>query len=319
MSTPLTVLGGYLGAGKTALLNRLLKRSDLPPVGVLVNDFGAINIDAELITNRNEEVVSLANGCICCNLEDGLLMAALRLVRREPPPEQILIETSGVADPVQVAHTFEDPELQPYAPLDGVVTVVDAELGPDLAGDMMQLARRQVAAADVVVLNKTDLVEDAQRERARGWVQALAPGARLLEVSHGRAPLELILGIGGVAGLPAKGETGAGEGHSAPPFDTCTFVHEGPLSMSRLHDTLRDMPKTIFRAKGVVNLIEKPDYPVILQFTGSRATMTVGDGWSGGEPRTRIVFIGTPGGVDESWLSTQLTGSATKQRTPDAE
>lgn len=305
---PVTILTGFLGAGKTSLLNHILTGGHGKRIAVLVNDFGAVNIDAELITNKDEEVVSLANGCICCSLSDGLLMAAVRLVRRDPPPEHILIETSGIADPFQVAQTFADPELQPYAPLGGVVTVVDAELGPALTDEMLSLARYQVVAADVVLLNKMDLVDEIGRQRAHEWVQELAPRARILEVTHGRAPLELILGIGGVSELPDRDAAAPHHHHTEPPFDTYTYVSDEPLSMHRLHDTLRNMPKTIFRAKGIMNLSEKPGHPLILQSTASRATLTVGEAWGEREPVTQIVFIGSQGGVDSRWLEEQLAG-----------
>lgn len=306
---PVTIVTGFLGAGKTSLMNHILTAEHGRRVAVLVNDFGAVNIDAKLITNKDEEVVSLANGCICCSLSEGLLLAVLRLVRRDPPPECILIETSGVSDPIQVAHTFSDPELQPYAPLDGVVTVVDTELGPTLNGEMLNLAIHQVVAADVVILNKIDLVDEAGKQRARDWVAELAPRARILEVTHGRAPVDLILGIGGVSELSGLDETASHHhDHTEPPFDSYTYVSSKPLGLRNLHSMLRDMPKTIFRAKGIIYLSEKPDYPVILQSTGSRATLTVGTSWGEREPVTQIVFIGSQGGVDSHWLEEQLAG-----------
>ncbi len=303
---PVTIVCGFLGAGKTSFLNHVLTADHGRRIAVLVNDFGAINIDAELITNEGEEVVSLANGCICCSLEAGVLLSALRLVRRDPPPEYILVEASGVADPVQIAQQFEDPEVRPYTPLDGIVTLVDCELAPDLEGEMQALAQRQVAAADVVVLNKTDLVDDAQRQRAHDWVEALAPHARVVEATQGRVPIELVLGIGGGEGFSIVDRPVPGHGHSEPPFDTFTFVSETPVSMRRLHDAMRDMPRSVFRAKGIIDLLEKPGHPVVLQSTGKRATLTIGNDWGDREPSTRIVFIGARGGVDGDWLESRI-------------
>ena len=304
---PVTIVTGFLGAGKTSLLNHILAGGHGRRLAVLVNDFGAVNIDAALIANRDGEVVSLENGCICCSLSDGLLASAVRLVRLEEPPEHIIIETSGVSDPLEVARTFTDPDLQPYAPLDGIVTVVDAELAPGLEGEMRALARRQVVAADVAILNKTDLVDDAGRERARQWVRDLAPDARTLDVTHGRAPLELILGIGGTGNLPhhERDQYHVHE-HREPPFDTYTYQSAEPLGMQRLHAVLSQLPKTIFRAKGILNLQEKPGYRCILQSTGRRATLTVGEAWGENPPATQIVFIGSLGGVDGTWLRARL-------------
>jgi len=189
-----------------------------------------------------------------------------------------------------------------------VVTVVDAELGPTLNGEMLNLARHQVAAADVVILNKIDLVDEAGKQRARDWVQGLAPRARILEVTHGCVPVDLILGIGGVSELSGLDEVASHHDHTEPPFDSYTYISSKPLDLRNLHSILRDMPKTIFRAKGIINLSEKPDYPVILQSTGSRATLIVGTAWGEREPVTQIVFIGSQGGVDGQWLEERLAG-----------
>lgn len=306
---PVTIVTGFLGAGKTSLLNHILTGGHGRRIAVLVNDFGRINIDAALIANRDDEVVSLENGCICCSLSDGLLAAVARLIRREQPPEHILIETSGVSDPVEVASTFSDPELQPYAPLEGIVTVVDAELAPALDDASLSLARCQVAAADIAILNKIDLVDDDGRQRAREWVRESSPHVRVLEVSQGRVPIELLFDLGGAVQFRnAEGHSGHHDHQDKPPFDTYTFESDEPLPVQRLHDVLSRLPRTIFRAKGLLNLVEKPDHPVVLQSTGRRATLTVGRPWGERLPRTQIVFIGSRGGVDGAWLMESLNG-----------
>jgi len=307
-----TILTGFLGAGKTSVLNHILGGGHGRRIAVLVNDFGAVNIDAALIENRDGEVVSLENGCICCSLADGLLASVVRLVRHEHPPEHILIETSGVSDPAEVARTFGDPDLQPYAPLEGIVTVIDAEQAPILDGEMRPVAARQVQVVDIAILNKLDLVDEDGRQRARDWVRAHSPRARLIEAEHGRVPLALLLDIGGAVELLEDGRTAGldrGPRHDAPPFDTHTFESAEPLSIRRLHAMLSRMPRTVFRAKGVLNLVEKPDHPCVLQSTGRRATVTVGRPWGTRAPRTQIVFIGTRGGVDGAWIDDQLTGA----------
>lgn len=316
---PVTIIGGFLGAGKTSLLNHILTGDHGRRIAVLVNDFGAINIDAALVAGRNGEVVSLENGCICCSLADGLLVSAMRLIRRPDPPEHIVIETSGVSDPIAVARTFEDPDLQPYAPLDGIVTVVDAEQAPHLVGDVAALARRQVQAADVVLLNKVDLVDDVGRAAAQAWVRRQSSGVRILETLEGRAPLPLILGLGGAAAVPhdavpevhvhASGEHHHHHHDHALQFDSASFESDEPLPIRRLHALLGSLPPTVFRAKGIVNLVEKPDHRCILQATGRRATLTVGAAWGEDAPTTRLVFIGSKGGVDAASIRRDLAGS----------
>ncbi len=158
---PVTIISGFLGAGKTTLLNRILTGDHGLRIAALVNDFGSINIDAELIEQRDGDVVSLANGCICCSLSDGLLTSVVRLLRRPVPPQYIVIETSGVSDPLAVAHTFADPDLQPYALLDGIVTLADAELALTLDGEMAELARQQIRAADATIITRYSLTPGA--------------------------------------------------------------------------------------------------------------------------------------------------------------
>jgi G3E family GTPase len=260
-----------------------------------------------LIDNRDGEVVSLANGCICCSLSEGLLMSVVRLVRSEDPPEHILVETSGISDPIEVARTFGDPELQPYAPLEGVVTVVDAELAPTLDAEMLRLAHHQARAANVVVLNKVDLVDATGLQEARAWVTDRAPHVRVVEVSHGRVPLELLFDIGGVVESCGAQKPRGSAGGEHPPFDTYTYESKEPVSVHRLHSLLSRLPKAVFRAKGIVNLIEKPDHPCVLQSTARRADLTVGQPWGERSPVTQIVFIGARKELDGEWISDALS------------
>ena len=307
---PVTLVTGFLGAGKTSLLNHILTSGHGKRIAVLVNDFGSVNIDAELIDNRDGEVVSLANGCICCSLGESLLVSVMQLVRAEQPPEHIVIEASGISDPFEIAHTFADPELQPYAPLEGVVAVVDAELAPGLEDEMARLAQRQVLAADIVVLNKTDLVDDSGRGQARAWVAEHSPLARVVETQHGIVALKFLFDIGGALQLASGDHDATREPPGHAVFDTYCYQDSEAIPLERLHALLGRLPKSIFRAKGLVHLAEKPDHPCVLQATGTRATLTVGQPWNGRAPESSIVFIGLQGGVDGDWLSAQLRNTA---------
>jgi G3E family GTPase len=201
-SAPVSIITGFLGAGKTTLLNRVLGQAEGLRVAVLVNDFGAINVDAALIGERDGETISFTNGCICCRLNDDLLLTVTRLLQRADPPQHILIETSGVSDPAALAATFNDRELQNVAPLESVITVVDAEHVLHLDEEMSRHARLQVAGADMVVLNKTDLVDADEVQAVRAWIDEVSEGARVLESVQGIVPLEFLLGIG--RGIPER-------------------------------------------------------------------------------------------------------------------
>jgi len=194
---PVTIIGGFLGAGKTTLLNHILNENHGVRAGVLVNDFGAINIDAKLVVGVDGDTVSLANGCVCCTIRDDLIPACLALVQRDNPPELLIVETSGVSEPLQVANTFTLPEIERVVALDNILTVVDAEQFPGLMrGEMVPLARMQVRDADMVVLNKVDLVDNKELAAAREMVHDVAPRLRILQAAHGRVPLNLIMGSG---------------------------------------------------------------------------------------------------------------------------
>ncbi|MBK7219539.1 MAG: GTP-binding protein, partial [Candidatus Promineofilum sp.] len=163
-AVPLTILTGFLGAGKTTLLNRLLSGDHGLRVAVLVNDFGSINIDAELVVGVTGDVISLANGCICCSLRDDLVEAVIQTIARPERPEYILLEASGVADPAGITLAFHTPRLRDRIRLDSVTCVMDAEqiFAYPNNPELMDLQLRQIAFADMVILNKVDLVGPEQ-------------------------------------------------------------------------------------------------------------------------------------------------------------
>ncbi|NJL94138.1 MAG: GTP-binding protein [Anaerolineae bacterium] len=194
---PVTILGGFLGAGKTTLLNHILRAEHGLRVAVLVNDFGALNIDTQLVVGVEENMVNLSNGCICCTIRDDLKQSVLDLLARPTQPEYILIETSGVSEPLEVARTFLAPELVQQVRVDSLLTLIDAEQLSSLKGENAVLATDQIAVADILILNKVDLVTPEQLATVkREWIEAIAPRARVLETTFARVPLELVLGVG---------------------------------------------------------------------------------------------------------------------------
>ena len=188
---PILLVTGFLGAGKTTVVNHLLAHAQGRRIAAVVNDFGAINIDAELIAGASDGVVSLANGCICCTLEGDLLRTLANLLRRDPQPEFIVIETSGVADPADIVRNLMDPVIWQEAPLETVVCVVDATM-PAAKLDDDALLRSQLRAADIVAFSKVDLADAADRARLRDAVQALRPAAVMVDAPHGEVPAALL-------------------------------------------------------------------------------------------------------------------------------
>lgn len=193
---PVTVLTGWLGSGKTTLLNRILAGDHGRRIAVIVNEYGEVGIDGALVVGADEEVVELANGCLCCSFRGDLMDSLRSLLARSEPPDAVLVETTGLADPVPVAQTLAvAPDLRERVVLDAVVTVVDARhVEPHLSSGPEAAA--QIAFADVIVLNKLDLVDAARADALERRLSALNPGARILRAVQGQVPLEALLDVG---------------------------------------------------------------------------------------------------------------------------
>jgi G3E family GTPase len=301
---PVTIIGGFLGAGKTTLLNHILSGKHGVRAGVLVNDFGAINIDARLVVGVEGETVNLSNGCICCNIRDDLMGACLELLRRPDPPEHLLIETSGVSDPFPVLETFLQPELGTLFSLSSTLVVVDAEHLPELRGEMADLARVQIRAADLVVVNKVDLVSSEALAKVKQLVHKIAPGSRIIEVSQGRVPLEMVFEPNDrPSRAPRGGDLQYDADHSHEhPFLTWNWTSDYPLSMPKLRSVLETLPESVYRVKGIVYLEELPMYRIVLQMVGKRYNLRDSDSWEPERPRSEIVMIGGRDGIDPEEL-----------------
>lgn len=306
---PVTIIGGFLGAGKTTLLNDILTGDHGIRAGVLVNDFGAINIDSKLVVGVDEnETISLANGCICCDIREDLVSACLVMLQRPEPPEILLIETSGVSDPFQVANSFINPDFNGAFLLNAILTVIDAEQLPYLKGEMALLAKKQIEVADFLILNKVDLVSNENLNIVKGIARKIAPKSRILETTYGRIPLELILsdGIKNPADL-SHGFSLASQNHARDhAFSTWHWTSDQKLSLPKLKSVLDALPDTIYRAKGFVYIEEMPVFRVLMQMVGGRYDIGETDRWGGDKPKSEIVLIGTKNGFDPEILQNEF-------------
>ena len=320
---PLTVLTGFLGAGKTTLLNRILRGDHGLRIAVLVNDFGSINIDADLVVGVESEgnIISLANGCVCCNVRDDLVTAVTQVMTRPEQPEYILLEASGVAEPSGIALTFMDEAMRDRIRLDSIMCVVDAEQ-IFAAREMMELKLRQVAFADMLILNKVDLVTPEEIDQIKEWLDDRFHRYRLVETSRGDVPLEILLSVGrfdpsrldwaSSADQPDHPHSCDGpdcEHHAhrhrsdhSQLFSTWSYETDQPLSLEALRETASKLPASVYRCKGVIHAAEQPERRVILQAVGKRVDITVEHEWNGREPRSRIIVIGAVDGIDEAGL-----------------
>ena len=191
---PVTVLTGYLGAGKTTLLNRILTEPHGKKFAVIVNEFGEIGIDNDLIVNADEEIFEMNNGCICCTVRGDLIRIIEGLMKRRGKFDAIIVETTGLADPAPVAQTFfVDMDVQAAARLDAVVTVADAKWLAARLKDAPE-AKNQIAFADVIIINKMDLVSEAELREVEARIRAINPYAKLHKTSRCNVPLEAVLG-----------------------------------------------------------------------------------------------------------------------------
>lgn len=295
---------GFLGSGKTTVVNHLLAHAEGRRIAAVVNDFGAINIDAELITGATDGVVSLSNGCICCSLESDLLRTLAVLLRRDPRPDIIVIETSGVADPTDVVRNLMDPVIWREAPLETVLCVVDAMTPAAMLDDA--LLRSQIRASDVMALSKVDLADAANQARVRDAVRAMRPAAVLVDAPYGEIPLALIF-PSDVDRAPALREPGRPR-PAADRFETLSWTSEQPVSLSRLRQAIGRLAPKLARAKGLFDTVEQPGRLMVFQFASGRATLVLGGTRTAGMPRTRIVFVAEIGRLSSAEIDRIMEG-----------
>lgn len=287
---PLFLLSGFLGAGKTTLLNRLLSGNHGQRIAVLVNDFGAIDIDRRLIAAADGESLQLSNGCICCSIGSSLMEALLKLLARPEPPERLIIEASGVADPARIGAIGMAGDA---FRLEAIVTVVDAETVEARLADPQigATVRRQIEAADLLILNKTDLVGAEALPRLREALSALSP-APVVPAVDAAVPDALLLDP--PAGVPRVLTATGGQDHAAV-VATVTLMPDVPMSRDRLSTLAEAIAASAWRAKGFVAI--QGEGTALLQAVGRRWSLTAAPA----EAPTGLVVIG-PAGMDAKAL-----------------
>jgi G3E family GTPase len=327
---PVTVLTGFLGAGKTTLLNRILHEAHGRRYAVIVNEYGELGIDGSLVVGADEEVHELNNGCVCCKVRGDLIRVVSRLIQRKGRFDGILIETSGLADPAPVVQTFFfDDELRQHTRLDSVICVADARYFVARLNDSRE-AVEQLAQADLVLINKTDMAEAQAIAGGEAAVQRLNPSCDVLYTSHCGIALDEVLergafdlsrlrvttrrtslglGIGGNgAAAGPVGYPAVSSGRHSPDIDCVALTLKRPLERSRflpwLQRLVLEQGAQLLRAKGIVAFADSDE-----RFVFQAVHMTVDTGfakaWGEGVAReSRLVFIGR--GLDEESLRSDL-------------
>jgi G3E family GTPase len=322
---PLTVLTGFLGAGKTTLLKRILTGDHGLRAAVLVNDFGAINIDADLIVSVDQNVVSLANGCVCCSIRDDLTGAIDDLLDLPQPPQYIILEASGVADPAGIAITFSIERNGSRVKLDSIICVLDAEQLFETP-EQMQLKQWQIAAADLLLLNKIDLVDEKQTEKIETWLLENFRRHRVIKTTQCDVPMAVLLGAGRFGPAHIEGELEddladewpesqvhsncdehcAHREHDLSGFKTWSYETRSALSLGALEQVVQKLPVNIYRCKGVLNTVEAPGRRTIVQVVGKRVSFSDGGSWNQSEPISKIVVIAAHGELELDYLKEQF-------------
>ncbi len=304
--TPVTLLTGFLGAGKTTLLNSILKGKSDRRFGILVNDFGSLNIDQMLIKNRDDDLITLEGGCVCCNLQNNLVNSLPKILSLRP--DQILIEASGIANPYTLLQTLKRPVLSRIIRLESIITLVDATYLPQICEpsgkiNYQDLLIDQISAADIVVLNKIDLIDEKAEINASQIIQKIAPWVRLLKGSYGDVSLDLLLGFRD--SFPVHSVSSQLKSNHSDNFHTWSYESVRPFQLLTLGKILGKLPVTVWRAKGFLSTVEHPNRRVILQQVGPRITLEIGEEWGNNPPFTQLVLISTEA-INTNILQQQL-------------
>ncbi|MEL6573828.1 MAG: GTP-binding protein [Pseudomonadota bacterium] len=309
--TPVTLLTGYLGAGKTTLLNRILTEDHGKKYAVVVNEFGEEGIDNDLVIGADEEVFEMNNGCICCTVRGDLIRIISGLLDRDDTFDGILIETTGLADPGPVIQTFfVDDDLRGRVALDQVVTVVDSLHFLDKVEESHE-AEEQVAFADLIILNKTDLVDDEALQAVKRKVLSLNGQVRLIETQKSAVPLHEVLDRGAfdlsriLSIEPGLLEEDPEDHEHDETVTSFSLTAKAPLDAKAfslwMRELVRDQGTKIFRSKGIMDF-DGADKRYIFQGVHMVMDSEWGDAWKMGEDRTsRLVFIGR--GLDQTAIS----------------
>ena len=298
---PITILTGFLGSGKTTLVNHVLGSAHGLKVAVIVNEFGDISIDDKLISRQAQDIIELANGCICCSMQGDLLKAIHQVTEASNNIEYVLLETSGLSDPLPVAASIMNNDLGSIVRLDSIVTVVDA-LNFDANLERAEVAFSQLVNTDLILINKTDLVKENIPRLIQQGIQKINRSAIMLTCVNGRVDPYLLLDVD-LSRLrhhydesPVTEHNMSDSGHrhknGLSEFDSISFESQKPFDPELFKAFVADMPVNVYRGKGILYIVDE-DYRHIFQLVGQRCVVSKGRPWMPDEKRlTQLVLIG---------------------------
>ena len=340
--TPVTVITGFLGSGKTTLIRHLLENAQGKRLAVLINEFGSVGVDGDILRScalencPAENILELANGCICCTVADDFIPTIETLMAMPEKPDHILIETSGLALPKPLLKAFDWPAIRSRITVDGVITVADTEAvaagrfaadvkavdaqrraddNIDHESPLCEVFEDQISCADIVLLSKADLVSEADMAKARAMVEAEAPRRLpILPLTEGQIDPRVVLGIGAAAEDDIEARPSHHDGqdeHEHDDFDTVVIDLPEIDDVDTLVDAITRLAREqdILRVKGYVAITGKP-MRLLIQAVGERVRHQYDSPWGAGPRHSRLVVIAEHDNVDEAAIRQMLTSKA---------
>lgn len=297
---PFTVIGGFLGAGKTTLLNRLLTEPAGVRYAILVNDFGELNIDESLVKSHDGQTISLTNGCVCCSIANDFIETVINLVNRIEEFDQVIVEASGVAEPNKIMDIARlDPELTP----NGIIVVVDAAEIKNRFDDpyVGSVVQEQLRTAELLIINKTDLVHPNEVLALEAWLTQVAPSVSQLKTVNANIAPALVFGSFQHNLHPLQSHAQAT--HEAPPFQSLALQSNLPTARLNFEQWCQSLPASVIRGKGILYFQEDLGKKWIWQKVGRRETFEA-QAVAGERPQSKMLLIGT-----EAMPSAQAIGA----------
>lgn len=270
---PIVTIGGFLGAGKTTLVNSLLTEAEEKRLVVFVNDFGAINIDHSLIETVEQDRISLSNGCVCCSLNEDLVSSISQFSKSQDRPDAFIIEASGVADPRALDSSFDHLEMSGAAIVDTRLYVLDADGFGELNYEDSELIIDHAAAADLVILNKCDLATDEKLQYLENLLEEAAPYSALFKTVHCKVSLQLVLSERQrLAPKPEAQKSTAQYSNHSDKYTQWSVETEALIDRNKFISFARDLPNYCLRSKGFLRFADTPNEQVCFNLVGVRAS-----------------------------------------------
>lgn len=291
---PITILTGFLGSGKTTLLNHILRNANGKKIAVVENEFGSAGIDTDLIEKSTEEIVEISNGCMCCTVRKDFIEAIERLLASGKPIDHIIIECSGMSDPLPIAQSFLMNDMSGRVSLDSIICVIDAENIDHKVVQNTDTTLDQMEYADFVIVNKSDLVSIEKLDLVEAIIRRVNTYAPIIHTTYGTVSLELLLDTHRIDDEKLEILENTDDEHShRDDMSTYTYTSYGEYDTQKLDGVFLELPYEVYRVKGFLHLADKPGKRFLLQKAGARITLT--EAWDTDrdtKKKNTLVFIG---------------------------